>query len=344
MSRSIRPIPEGYPRRRVNNAGVDYQAVDFTGVREGDRFALWDEFLSRNISPHARHPVESGPFDGSMKKTSIGFLNKFTLKSSPYTSSVTNEVISSRMHHEAYILIIPHASNYRIRQDGFSIDLADGEMALLDSRLTGSISGLGYSAKTMFAMARRDWEDHAPPPNLDGDFKIDTRRSVIRLARAFLAELDAEGATSDAAEISLLSKQLLELISVYFETGSDAVPDTINKQVRLRRIKSFVRRSIGDPDLGPAAVAQHFGISPRYIGRLFQDVNSTLMDYIWDMRLQQAAVALDRPNRGPMSVKDLGFSLGFRSQSHFSTRFSARFGCSPSEYRRLSIIRRTASD
>jgi len=321
-------------RPQPGSAARDEESLDLSTVNLSDRFDRWDEFLTNNISHHNRHPRHRETFIGSMAKKDVSVLRIITINASPYTSSVTDEILSSRTHRERLILVLPTASQFDINQDGFSASLTPGDMALLDSRLTGSLSGVDGSAHTLVSIGCKDWEARASAPVLEQNFKLDVNRLPARLARIFLNEiLDAKDGVFNH-EADVIARQLIELLSLIFETSQDSIPDNINKSVRLGRIKSFVRDKLGDPHLGPATVADQFNVSTRYISKMFSEANTTLMDYIWEARLQRAADLAGRQGGPRLTAKDISYRLGFSSPSHFSTKFSARFGVSPSEYRK----------
>jgi AraC-like DNA-binding protein len=310
--------------------------MEFSGASDRDRFSLWDEFLTLHISRHDRSPTSKARFNGAMSKLSFGAFSIFNIESTPYVSRVTNAVISSKSHTENFILVVPKRGDYQISQDGFSSSLSVGDMALLDSRLTGSLGGVGQSAHSLLAVKRTIWETYAPGPRLDENFKVNPKRPAARLARAYLEEFELAGAMATPRETDTMFRHFIEMLSLYYEDSADHIPGSIHRDVRIRRIKSFVRANIADPALGISSVAEHFNISTRYVIKLFGQIDTTLMDYIWEYRLTRASALLACTASESLSVKEVGFRLGFKSPAHFSSRFSRRFGVSPSEFRRLN--------
>jgi transcriptional regulator GlxA family with amidase domain len=53
------------------------------------------------------------------------------------------------------------------------------------------------------------------------------------------------------------------------------------------------------------------------------------------MRIERA---LDRLTSSQISVTDIGFELGFSSQSHFTHFFSAHVGIAPTQYRTIARV------
>jgi transcriptional regulator GlxA family with amidase domain len=85
-----------------------------------------------------------------------------------------------------------------------------------------------------------------------------------------------------------------------------------------------------------AEIARAVRISTRQLERLFRrHLGTSPAAYAADMRLDRARALL---RQTAMPVTDVGIACGFRSASHFSTAFRARFGHAPRAERRLSAM------
>jgi len=78
-------------------------------------------------------------------------------------------------------------------------------------------------------------------------------------------------------------------------------------------------------------LAAQLNLSSRQLGRLFQnDFGKTPSRYFAERKIQNARSALEGHEN---SIKEIAYSLGFKSLSHFSTWFRKQSGISPREYR-----------
>jgi AraC-like DNA-binding protein len=80
-----------------------------------------------------------------------------------------------------------------------------------------------------------------------------------------------------------------------------------------------------------AEAAEAVEYAPHHFALIFSDhTGLSVHQYLNELRLRQAAVRLDD---GADNLTSLALDLGFSSQSHFTTAFRARFGCTPGIYR-----------
>ena len=85
-------------------------------------------------------------------------------------------------------------------------------------------------------------------------------------------------------------------------------------------------------DVALAEVAHHACMSPFHFSRVFKRVTGMGPHrYLTGIRLERAALLL---RDTPRSVTDICFTTGFNSLEHFIPAFRARYGMSPSAYRK----------
>lgn len=113
---------------------------------------------------------------------------------------------------------------------------------------------------------------------------------------------------------------------------------SIATRLRLDRpsIEQQVAHRLDDPALSLGDLADTFRCSVRTLHRVFRrDGEESLERYIQRQRIEACAVRLRVQNSEPApSLTDLALQFGFSSSSHFSNAFRARFGVSPSAYRK----------
>jgi len=107
-----------------------------------------------------------------------------------------------------------------------------------------------------------------------------------------------------------------------------------NRDSRLRDVLFEIVRTI-DEKHSIDSVANRLGMSRRNFTRLFvQTFGVSFFDWLTDMRLALAARALEATSR---SVEQIALETGFGSVVTFRSRFSARYGVSPSSWRKAYL-------
>jgi AraC-like DNA-binding protein len=102
---------------------------------------------------------------------------------------------------------------------------------------------------------------------------------------------------------------------------------------RKLQIRQYVDEHLHDPQLRPAAVAEHFGISARYLRLIFESDGEPLSAYVLRRRLENCAQLLrDRAWSG-QTITAIAFRNGFSNLTHFGSAFRKRFGIAPRDYR-----------
>lgn len=97
----------------------------------------------------------------------------------------------------------------------------------------------------------------------------------------------------------------------------------------VRRIEEYLEANLA-ADVSLHALAALAHLSVDHFVRAFRGATGkTPHRFALERRLERAAALL----KGPASIAQIAHACGFRSAAHFSVRFHARFGVTPSHYR-----------
>jgi AraC-like DNA-binding protein len=125
-------------------------------------------------------------------------------------------------------------------------------------------------------------------------------------------------ATADLIRATILS------ISSMDSHRSEALSETLP-----RRVEEYIRHHLSDSDLTPARIAEAHHISLRYLYKLLAGHAETPAEWIMTKRLEAARAELVL---GRWSVSATAHRWGFKDHSHFSRRFKAAYGITPTEF------------
>ena len=105
----------------------------------------------------------------------------------------------------------------------------------------------------------------------------------------------------------------------------------------------YIATHLRDPHLTVERIAAALGWSRRTLARVFVPHGETLMDYVYQQRLEGARRDLLNPMLEARSLVDIARSWGFVNYTHFSDRFRTHFGVSPTTVRRRAIASRAVA-
>ena len=135
---------------------------------------------------------------------------------------------------------------------------------------------------------------------------------------------------SSAIVGSRLAQCILELISAVIEEELEwSRAQRCRHQAKLERAQRYITANLGDEKLSPKSIAKHTVVSLRTLNRLFAQVQTTPMRWVWQRRLEASYAALAEGTG--KNVAKVASQFGFREISHFSRCFKAAYGASPAQ-------------
>ena len=99
------------------------------------------------------------------------------------------------------------------------------------------------------------------------------------------------------------------------------------------RARDLIGQQLEDTALSPTRLASQVHVSLRRLQEVFQSQGTTLIDCIWQARLEFARSMLCNCEHRQESISTVAYRAGFTDVAHFSRRFKQAFGMSPRQYR-----------
>ncbi len=150
-----------------------------------------------------------------------------------------------------------------------------------------------------------------------------------------MAAID-EAASAPAEAQELVVGHVYDLIALTLGANRDAGEVSAGRGVRaarLRAIREDVAAHLADPALSVAAVARRQGVSPRYIGMLFDGCGTTFSGFVLEQRLARARQMLTDRRHAHHAIGTIAAACGFGDVSYFNRSFRRAFGATPSDIR-----------
>ncbi|MCP5145975.1 MAG: helix-turn-helix domain-containing protein [Gammaproteobacteria bacterium] len=165
---------------------------------------------------------------------------------------------------------------------------------------------------------------------------IDASEGSAAVAKDLLCSVAVQADKLHPASIEGMVDGVLKIISATFcPLLSDLTTGSAHRANGLRRAKQYIEERLNDESLSLQGVAEALALSPRYLNKLFESEQTSLMRWTWQRRLERARMLLDNPAADDQLISSVAYNFGFKNVSHFSRVFRERFGMSPTEYRGL---------
>jgi AraC-like DNA-binding protein len=215
--------------------------------------------------------------------------------------------------------------------------LAPGDMALLDtSRPYDGWVESGTSGLITFGFAHELLP--LPPdrvsPLLGTRLCGGTGIGALLWGLATRSAHELDGYTqADAVRVSTVLLDLVGGVLAHELEMSASLPPESRQEILAQRVRAFIERRLGDPDLTPATIAEAHHISLRTLHRLFAPYGYTVAEWIRTRRLARCRRDLADPLLAERPVHAVAARWGFQSPAHFSRLFRSAYGIGPLEYR-----------
>jgi AraC-like DNA-binding protein len=306
-----------------------------------DAFSIWLEtiraFCGRRFT--AKPSLTGSLFIGDISQRRLAGLELAMVKTN--AASLTRQHSHDEDDGDRYCFLVMQCSGRaQITQHGLTIELAPGEMALVDSAGNCEINPLGLMEHCSIHLPREAVVRHfSDQQHIFG--KLNSGSASGRLLRLICTQL-AEGMSVQEwqdDEGEALQESLISLLKPALTMGEQK--SAAELQIRGGTLRSGVEQLIHDQltdaSLSPAKLAAQLGISIRQLYRLFEEEGDSVCRYIQRARLVRSAADLVDHRLANESITDIAFKWGFTDSAHFSRTFKKQFELSPRDYRSQSM-------
>ena len=309
----------------VEDTDANLRRPSTDNVLETDRPSYWLHVVGEAIGGFELRDYESDDLGSSPELTTIGDIKIGHSNSGGEKRGRTAQLVKSSNPDDLFALG-GHTLNFE-RCPG------RGGMVLIDVPRPYP----GYHADELDVIEvfipRPVMERAIGPARQAGRLSIDASQPSFPVIMAFLRSLCHYGASLDSASAARLSAIAVDLIASGFAEKMGQAPSCHASGVILCRAQAYIAENLGVSGLGMLEVAAKLNISVRRLHQIAAAAGISLVDWMWERRLQQARTMLVEAARQSQSVGAIAYQCGFVDPAHFSRRFKLRFGQAPSEAR-----------
>ncbi|MGQ4382537.1 AraC-like ligand-binding domain-containing protein [Streptomyces sp. SAS_270] len=307
-------------------------------VPDEEKVGYWRDAVGRALVPMAVVPRAEGPFAGRIASGRLGYLRVSTIEADAQRASRTSKHIARSAR--AFVAIgVQMSGTATLVQDGRRTVVGEGDLMVYDTSRPYSLDHPERFTTRVIHMPRQvlglpDEDIH----RITGT-AIGTTEGIGAVLMPFLGTLVASAHSYSPTVASGLASSAVDLFAtlVADRTRHGGAAEEAGQRHLVPRIREFIDRNLGDPDLSPEAVAEAHHISVRYLHRLFEGEGITVGRFVQRRRLEECARELARPGSTSPVVSAIARRWGFVNPAHFSRVFRATYGCSPREWRILRL-------
>ncbi|WP_083098977.1 helix-turn-helix domain-containing protein [Pseudophaeobacter leonis] len=240
-----------------------------------------------------------------------------------------NQKHISKLDKDCFYVQFIHSGKSQVRQLGEVHSSNTAQGALFCATEQYELECIGDVRSFYLKIPREEFAQRFPKKYIPTAANIDTTQGLGRITTEFCAMLATEGARLGEEARGQLGKQLLDVLALTLQAPTGDLPgkDSSIRAARLRSVKLWIERNIGDDDLSLGTIAAANGMSLRYLHQLFRDGDMSVSEWIWDRRLLLCYHEIAKCDGRLLTT--IAYKYGFNNSAHFSTAFRRKFGFSP---------------
>ncbi len=211
-------------------------------------------------------------------------------------------------------------------------DYAENILSRLYNRLKiGDTAGVTYLVRTYLEILDSQARDF--------DYKKSHSFEILVNARNILRDVDSKNRYSYSHEtFSIISNATSETaLSSYLVGRLEEIANNIH-EIKLQRGNPMIAKVVAyldqniSSDLSLESASLVAGVNPFYLSKLFrEETGDTFVNYIAEKRMELAKNLLSNTE---LSIKEITAEIGYNDQNYFSKLFKAKFGISPTDFRK----------
>ncbi|MBT8765097.1 transcriptional regulator FeaR [Metapseudomonas boanensis] len=296
-------------------------------AQKADRFDEWLQGINQ-VCGRFGAKVLGSDFSGSIREHKAGAI-KLSVVDVTQAKLFRTEREVAQSDGQHFYLALQLEGHAGMEQGGNGIALAPGDITLIDSTLPSNFVYSDNSRQLSLILPRDLVEKSLRFAGVRCGQRIPASSPVAILANRLILE------STHQQYLSLPeSEAMLEAVVSLLRPAISSSEAELDVHERLfRKTQRFIDENIRAEELSPETIAREVGVSVRGLYRMFSKKGLVVAQYIKNRRLDFCAESL-RNGGGEQKLSALGYGWGFTDSSYFSTAFKARFGVSPSEYRK----------
>ena len=318
---------------RGNVLGGPQVVIDLPAGEDGASFRTWQSHLSFACSLELVDPAAASAFHAS---THLYMLSQFIFSAS--TSSHLTRLIRSgedvaRSGIDHVNITLHLDGDYRGVCGGRAFHARPGDVSFIDFGQPFDFETGDY--RNIVLTVPRVAMPEALRQRGVGGLVPAADRPVTRLLAQMMRDVYAALPELTAEQAGATACAIVEMAVAATAEGPGAREVVRPAELDLfGRAQALIERSLGS-ELTVDALASALSVSRNALYAVFNE-HGGVQAYIGERRLQRCYETINADDRAAETIGAIAFSLGFRSEAHFSRAFKKRFGVGPRDLRAVA--------
>ena len=293
----------------------------------------WRDLLRSMSGRYYSEGIEPNTFSGWVRPVSVRGFTALDIGSNAQRVERTYQDVR-RDGVDHYFTLFPASGQLAMIYNDQAVRLAVGDVALVDAArpVTYSADNGEQWNTVSLSLPRQSLVSHLGFEPQGGLYRSGGTPAGRLLFDLIRTSGNGEGSALSPAD-SYMQLAVYDLVGALF-APTEPSSGSRHADKLFARIRHIIKDGFADPSFGPNEVAAEAGISLRYLQKLFTEHGSTCSEFIYSLRLDQAARLLHR--RGSLGVgqplSEIAYACGFRDYTHFARKFRQRFGHTPGSH------------
>jgi AraC-like DNA-binding protein len=323
-----------------------YELKTVNQLPPGQRLDYFNALVNDAFCPMSCEPSRDfdGEFSAEIQLQQLPRVGLAAIRSSPLDVFRKRSEIAQATD-ATYLVKVEVNGESLVRQRRREAHLKPGDFVLCLSSEPYELHFSAEYAQLVLAVPQSLMEECVRSPEQHLGVRMDSQVGVNGLFSQFVTLLGARMDTLDGVLAQRLEANVIDLLSTTLGHSQEsrrpeALDGSVHGDVKgeyLQRIKGFIRSHLCDENLTPAAVAEHHGISRRYLHMLFAQEGESVSRFILRLRLEACQAALADAAFSTCTVSGIAYRFGFNDASHFSRAFKSQFGETPANFRKQCL-------
>jgi AraC-like DNA-binding protein/mannose-6-phosphate isomerase-like protein (cupin superfamily) len=258
-----------------------------------------------------------------------------------YSNAIKLERLPKEPEHvtqDCYFAVLLTSGQYKLEQGGREVFLRPGEMTLYDATEPHRITIPQPFSKVLISIPRQFLDARIANLNRLTATRINTRQGIGAIASSLINSTVNELAQLSSGAFQSLSDPIIDSFSFALAENEGVQSQLSRSQsLTLLRLKQFISDNLANSALDASTIAASVGLSQRYINKLFEQEQTSLMRYLTQQRLSRCRHYLASHLHIQLSITEIAMQAGFNNMAHFSRVFRQHYGMSPRSYRQQQL-------